>query len=249
LISKIAAATNDELNHSVECCERLAEFSGIAVVIGLIIEIVLAYRHAPSESVEGIWGPVVADSLVAIGVAAEILFSRMGSVRQREIQKRSDTAVADANERAQQAGKDAAEARERAAKIEQLNAWRRVPKEKRAELVAFLKEMDVLVRLLIEYQNGDSEAFAYASEIANVFKEAGIEVRGGPNSYIGIPVFGLHITGASEINMPPLVKALEDAGIPFGGVRDPSAAATLRGDPKPNLYIFVAPRMPPELTS
>jgi hypothetical protein len=75
-----------------------------------------------------------------------------------------------------------------------------------------------------------------------------MEARGGLNSYIGILVFGLHITGVSEINMASLVKALEDAGIPFGGVRDPSAAAALRGDPKPTLYIFVAPRMPPEPT-
>lgn len=249
VISRAANATNEALNQSVESCERVAEFSGIAVVVGLVIEVVLAYRHAPPDSFGGIWGSVIADSLVALGVAAEILFSRLGAARQRELQRRSEIVVAEANERAQQAIKDAAEARERAAKIEQLTAWRNVPKEKRGDLVTFLRQVDVSILLLVEYQNGDTEAFSYAREIADVFKEAGIEVRGGANSYIGIPVFGLHISGAAEINMASIVKALEDAGITFGGVRDVSAMAMLRGDPPPNLYIFVAPKMPPTLSN
>lgn len=244
-ISAATNATNGELHQSAESCELLAEFSGIAVFVGLVVEVLLAYRHASPESFEGIWGSVVADSLVALGVAGEILFSKMGSARQRELQRRSDIAVAEANERAQHAIKEAAEIRERAAKVEQLTAWRHVPKDTRAELVAFLRQIDVSILLLIEYQNGDPEAFSYASEIANVFKDAGIEVRGGANSYIGVPVFGLHISGAAEVNMASMLKALEDAGISFGGVRDVSAMAMLRGDPRPNLYIFVAPKMPP----
>lgn len=249
IIIRVSSATNDALKKSVELCERAAELSGIAVVVGLVIEVVLAYRHAPADSFESIWEPVVADSLVALGVAAEILFSRLGTARQRELQRRSEIVVAEANERAQQAIKDAAEARERAAKIERLTAWRHVPKEKRGELVSFLRQLDVSVLLLVEYQNGDAEAFSYACEIAEVFKEAGIELRGGANSYIGIPVFGLHISGSAEINMASMVKALEDAGIPFGGVRDVSAMSALRGDPPPNLYIFVAPKMPPTLSN
>jgi hypothetical protein len=248
LASGIMNATNEELNQSVEACERTAEFSGIAVVVGLVVEVVLACRHASPDSFEGIWGSVIADSLVALGVAAEILFSKMGSARQRELQRRSDITVAEANERAQQAIEDAAETRERAAKIEQLTAWRHVPKEKHEDLVAFLRQVDVSILLLVEYQNGDAEAFSYACEIANVFKEAGIEVRGGANSYIGVPVFGLHISGSAEINMASMVKALEDSRIPFGGVRDVSAMAMLRGDPRPNLYMFVAPKMPPTLS-
>lgn len=245
LIRTATTATIEELNESVDSCERLAELSGIAVFVGLVIEVLLTYRRATPDSFEGIWGSVIADSIVALGVAGELLFSKMGSARQRELQRRSDIAVAEANERAQQAIREAADTRERSAKIEQLTAWRHVPKDTRAELVAFLRQIDVSILLLVEYQNGDPEAFAYASEIANVFKEAGIQVRGGANSYVGVPVFGLHISSAAEINMASMVKALEDAGISFGGVRDVSAMAMLRGDPRPNLYIFVAPKMPP----
>jgi len=93
LINGVINATNDELRESRDSCERAAEWGGIAVVSGLVIEVILAACHPPFDSFAGIWGAVIADSLVAIGVAGEVLFSRMGSARQRELQRRSDERV------------------------------------------------------------------------------------------------------------------------------------------------------------
>jgi hypothetical protein len=111
LINGVMNATDDELRESVESCELAALCGGVAVVAGLVIEVVLALRHAPFDSFEGTWGAVVADSLVALGVANEILFSRLGFSRQYELQRRSDEKVAEAKT-------TAAHAKERAADLE-----------------------------------------------------------------------------------------------------------------------------------
>jgi hypothetical protein len=237
--------TDEELHRSIDRSERWAFCGGIAVIIGVSAEAVLAYRHATTTHFEAIWGPVIADSLVALGVAAELWFSGRASIRQREIQRRSDIAVAEANERAQQASKDAADTRERAAKIEQLTAWRHVPKNKQAELVTYLQKVGTSIRIHIDYQTGDPEAFSYAREIANIFKEAGIDVNSKPNFYIGAPVFGLHITGIEGLDRASMVKAFSDAGISLDGVPELSATVTLHGIHKPSLCIFAGPKKPP----
>ena len=233
------------LQKKISANEWIAVGCGALVVIGLVLETAIAFLFRTEQTFWQEWGPIVADGLVALGVAGEIFFALRSRLESERLQRISAEKVAKANESAQQAIREAAEARERAAKVEQLTAWRHVPKDNREELVRFLRNIDVLVIVSIEYQNGDPEAFSYATEIANVFREAEIQVRGGANSYIGTPVFGLHIAGAPEINMVSMVKALEDAGIAFGGPRAFSIQVTLHGEPKPNLHIFVAPKIPP----
>ena len=49
------------------------------------------------------WGSVIADSLVAIGVALEIKFGQMAGLRQRKLRRRSDEIAAKANARAAEA--------------------------------------------------------------------------------------------------------------------------------------------------
>jgi hypothetical protein len=115
LTKGVKNATDDQLAISVESCERAAIWGGLAVIAGLVVEVVLAIHQASTplsfDSFEGTWGAVIADSLVALGVSAEVFFSRVGMSRQRELQRRSDRKLADAIERA-------AEANERAAKLE-----------------------------------------------------------------------------------------------------------------------------------
>jgi hypothetical protein len=94
LIKGVKNATDDELVEDADRCERLAMRGGIAVLAGLIIEAILAYRHAPPESFEGNWGSFVADCLVALGVGIEVLFSRLGARRQEELRRRSDVTIA-----------------------------------------------------------------------------------------------------------------------------------------------------------
>ena len=158
LINGVMNATDDELRESVESCERAALWGGIAVVAGLVIKVVLAFNHAPFDSFEGIWGAVIADSMVALGVAAEILCSRLGFSRQYELQRRSDEKIAEANTIAAQATKDAADARERTALLEKLTAFRRLSEGNRKAIADAVLPIVTRLDVLIEWQNGDTEA-------------------------------------------------------------------------------------------
>jgi hypothetical protein len=233
------------LRKKISLNEWIAGACGALVVIGLVLETAIAFKFRTEQPFWQEWGPIFADGLVALGVAGEILFALRSRLESERLQRISDEKVVKADERAREAIRDAAETRERAAKIEQLTAWRHVPQDKRQELVDFLRNIDVLVVLSIEYQNGDPEAFSYAYEIAKLFKEAEIQVRAGANSFMRTPVFGLHIAGGREINMVSMVTALEKAGIPFGGPKAFPLMTLLPGEPKPNLQIFVAPKIPP----
>jgi hypothetical protein len=215
-------ANDAERNALLDDAERIETWCANLVLGAIVLEAVVWI--SPLCPFLFKLGNFVADAAVAIGIYGEVRFGHIaGDILKMRL----------------------AEAIERAAKIEQLTAWRHVPKDKRGRLIEFLRKLDVLVILLIEYQSGDAEAFSYAAEIAKVFQEAGIAVRGGGNWDIRSTIFGLHIAGKPEINMASLQLELENAGISVGGFRDNTAMARLVGDPSPNLYIFVAPKMPP----
>jgi hypothetical protein len=126
------SSTNDEgddkLREAVSKNEARAEWGGAAVVFGLVVEVVLtaAYRHG--ESIIGAWGPVFADALIALGVAAEILFARKARSKAETLQRRSDEKVAEANARASEANQKAEEA---ALALAELTAPRMLTTEQR----------------------------------------------------------------------------------------------------------------------
>jgi hypothetical protein len=104
--------SDDELRKGISQNETRAEWGGAAVVFGLAIEVVLtaAFRHGESI-IEG-WGPVFADMLIALGVAAEILFARKARSKAESLQRRSDEKIAELNARAAEAERDTARIRE-----------------------------------------------------------------------------------------------------------------------------------------
>jgi len=79
------------------------------VIVGLIAEVALAWLHLPPDSACSVWGTVLADSLVAIGVSGEVQFSRMAFRRDKELKRRSDEKVAEAKARAAEANQKAQE--------------------------------------------------------------------------------------------------------------------------------------------
>lgn len=91
---------------------------GGLVVAGLAAEVALAAFHPPYDYFLSRWGSVLTTALVAIGVFGEIQFGRMGYRREQELKLRSDERFTAANVIAEQARKEAAEARERTAKLE-----------------------------------------------------------------------------------------------------------------------------------
>jgi hypothetical protein len=159
---------DDELKDAVSKNETLAEWGGVAVVFGLVVEVALtaAYRHG---SIIEAWGPVFADALIALGVAAEILFARKARSKAEVLQRRSDDRVAEAkmtaaqaHERAAVLEKEAADARERTAVIEKLTAWRRITPEQYSSIIRAIRETAPEIDLLVECEYSNAEAFMYA---------------------------------------------------------------------------------------
>jgi hypothetical protein len=103
----IMKATEEELAASVESCETWAWGCGGLVVVGLLAELALAILHPPYDSVWERWVPIIGNALIALGVAGEILFARMGFARQSELQRVTDKLLSEAWSMADKAGDDA----------------------------------------------------------------------------------------------------------------------------------------------
>ena len=214
----------------IEAAEDRSEYGAWAVVFGLVLEIVFATAKSlgyENPNVEN-WGAVVADSLIAFGVYAEIHFGRKASQGQRE-------QVARANERAANFEREAAEARERTAKIEQLTAWRHITPEQQQTIVAGLRnripfdEMQIshgkkvrnpdekiLLDVIVDAPE-DAEVILFTREILNMFEMANvrsIKVRHNPVTVMGNPVFGLYVSSTPEQYSLVVRKVFDEAGVP-----------------------------------
>lgn len=78
-----------ELREAISRNETFAEWGGAAVVFGLIVEVVLTSTYRHGKSIIEAWGPVFADALIALGVAAEIMFARKARARAEKLSYRT----------------------------------------------------------------------------------------------------------------------------------------------------------------
>jgi hypothetical protein len=106
----IISASEEQLDESIESCERAEWFGGGLVVAGVIATVAIAAFHPSYDSWLERWGSAMADSLVALGVGIEIKFGQMAGLRQNELRRRSDEKVAEAKERAAEANQKAKDA-------------------------------------------------------------------------------------------------------------------------------------------
>jgi hypothetical protein len=145
------------------------------------------------------------------------------------------------------AEKEAAEARERAARIERATAWRRVGDRRRARLAESLVAIASTVNVAIEFQTSDIEAWSFASEIKAAFEGASVASSSlAANTWLSGNVFGLHV---QYDGLDPHVAA-EIGGCLGGPFQMASADLALKLTPnqvRPNLYIFVGAKIPIEL--
>jgi len=130
LTNGVINASDEDLGHSSESCERWAVGSALAVIVGLVLEVGIAFTHPPFDSFGEHWGSAIADILVALGVAGEVLFSRMGSSRQNELTRRSSDKLAnaeflamDAQRKLAEAQTKLADANDRLVKAETEQSW------------------------------------------------------------------------------------------------------------------------------
>jgi hypothetical protein len=232
--------------------DSVAHVGGIAVVLGLVIEVILTASFPRGATVIEEWGPVFADMLIAAGVATEVIFAARARSRAEALKVISDQRVADARTAAAQAHeqaaaleKEAAEARERTAQIEKLTAWRRIDAEFRQTLSDAFRDTLSIIQLRIEYQQGDPEAFTYAREFAQTFTDLGVEkIVFLSNAHLGVTVFGVAIEIGECEEGDDLSRACLAA---FGVEIKPMNFGRRHSDPglpTPNLYMFVGAKPP-----
>jgi len=203
----VVNATEDELEAAVSSCERIAIYFGGVVVIGLVIEIVLAIDHPPYDSRLGEWGSVFADVLVAVGVMVEVLFSARGTRYQSELQRRS-------NDRLSLATTEAGKANLEVAWLKAQIAPRVLSKEQYEEL----QTLNGQVSAVNVVWHADVEPSLFAAQIINALMDAGITVKVF-NPRVGMAWTGIHVVfddSVTDVGQDPLSNALQRAGL-WGG--------------------------------
>lgn len=151
-------ATEAELEASSESCERWGWRCGGLVVVAIAAEVLIAAFNLPYGSFFERWGNVLAGALIALGVAGEIMFARMGHSRQSELSRRSNDKLADANR-----------------KLASL-APRSLSKEQFDEIQTLRGKIAEL-NLVVE---ADVECTTFSVQLAVAFSHAGIKVLSFP---------------------------------------------------------------------
>jgi hypothetical protein len=171
--------TNAQLREEIFHNETRSEFGAWAVVVGLVIEVILAIAFRSDKSFIENWAPVLADCLIALGVYCEIHFGRRVKTAAEELQRLSDEKIAEAEARAAEANQKAQEAM---LKLEQL---RKQLGPRRIDSEIFLAELAEQPKAPLEilYSPDDPDSWNLALRTASLLVEAGWLV----NSPIPIP--------------------------------------------------------------
>jgi hypothetical protein len=173
--------TDQNLKDAIATNERRALWGAAAVIFGLVLEVIFASAfHEPPETVLSHWGPVVADALVALGVAGEVLFGRKSRIDSEELTRRSEERLAEAHAqageaiaRAAEANKVAEEERHTRVRLEaQLQP--RTLNQEQIELIQGLRATFNEINLAREV---DIETHMFAQDIAVALMSAGIIVH------------------------------------------------------------------------
>jgi hypothetical protein len=254
------AAPKEDLEKASSSCEAWVVCFGVLVVVAVLAEFGIAIYHPAYDSPLDRWGSAFADLFIGIGVAGEVALSMWNNTLQGELRERSNKRVEEATDRLADVEVSnafwavrAEEAAERAAKAEleteQLKAqfaFRRISQQQSDQLVTALRPLVAGVKVRIEYERVDPEAFIYSRDIVRVFLLAGAkEISSIGNSWTvsGDPVFGSVLGNWPEFDAASYLKIFADAGVPLAtkeGVRRPYDPPRL-----PDLYIFVGTKPPP----
>jgi hypothetical protein len=104
-------AIDPELEVSSDSCELWGWICGGLVVAALIAEVVLAYKNPPYGAPLERLGALFTDATIALGVAGEVMFARMGHKRDGELKRRAALEIARLKDEAAQANNRALQAR------------------------------------------------------------------------------------------------------------------------------------------
>jgi hypothetical protein len=225
-------APDTELESTSSKWEFWEVVSATVVVLGLGLEVITAYVDPPSGSTLHRWGAVIADSMVALGVVGEVIFSKLESRLQTELRRRSNLKLAEAVARAGDANERAAKAHQKAAELEVQAATLRLqlmPRTISPEQREILLTLKGKVDSVGVTSFADSESTDFAMQIVEVLRQAGV------NTVLYDPRVGLTWTGI-YINFPrhlldhtidPIWNVFNKAGLLSGFEYRPQSALRL----------------------
>jgi hypothetical protein len=231
------------LKNRVERSERSAKRGGVAVAIGVAFEVALALANSEPLLLKIAIG--LANGLVALGVAAEVLFGRRAAIAQAELQRRAESDLAESI-------KLAAEANERAAKadlarIELENKL--APRYLEKWQTDALQQLGGIVETLVIAADVDLEAQTFANNVGTALYFAGIKIffadRSPSNLSSGnmlVDPLAFHNPNGEPTNGEPIRSVFESAGIPLPGLlgRTPNDLAKYQGLP----IVIIGARFP-----
>ena len=251
-----SANSDSQLKDQLTRYERKEHLSAWVLIVSLFAEAISDFVFRDGKSMLETFTFIILGLVVTLSVAGEVWFANRGSNIQSELDRRSAEKVAKltlqaakANEKAAALEKEAAVMRERAAEIERLTAWRRVPWKQHQFLVSALEEKASVLKVLIEYEKGDPEAFSYAEAIAKIFFAIDAKVDAIALTH-AVPMFGLYMQISPELKELGIAEIFASADFPVvANVEEISSTNLPKGLPPPNIFIWVGGKPPLSFTS
>jgi len=219
-------ASETQLESASSSCERWEWGCAGAVVVAVIAEFAIAAIHPPYDSFLEQWGSAVADTVIALGIVGEVLFSRTDARIQTELRKRSNAKLADAIKVAGNANERAAKADLARAKLEAQLQPRSLNQEQ-WNLIQSLRGKFERINIAFET---DAETRWFANVLSLAFMAAEIKVITFPRAS-DIHTFGTMIyeprgfDGSRPRTVEPLIEI-------FRRSDPPSVPAIITGIPK-----------------
>jgi hypothetical protein len=205
----------EQLNGEIGRNETRAHWGALAVVAGLVIEAVLAIAFPNGTTALENWTPIVADSLVALGVYAEIHFSGKAARAHKRLQEIIDQSLTEA---LRQAAAATAKATELQVALEE-ERKKRLGRSLTKEQFDILQTLRGKVKKVYVTCDRDPEALYFSGQISTALTHAGIEVIARPpkSGHVGTGVLILlGSTWPGSATKHPLVDAFFRAGLLAG---------------------------------
>jgi hypothetical protein len=200
--------------------------SAAVVILGVVLEIIIAIVNPPYGRGLQRWGSLAADIMIALGVAGEVLFGALDSRSQNELRRRSNERLAEAITRAGEAHERAAKADQKAADLELQAVKLRAqlaPREINQDQYEILLTLRDKVKAVGITAFSDSESVAFARQIVKTLSRAGINTTHF-NPRVGWAWTGVYVNlprPLADYRTEPICAAFNKAGIPAGcGCRD-----------------------------
>jgi hypothetical protein len=221
LVKPLKDRTDEQIESLSGVYEKWAVGGAVAVIVGIILEVVIVIKNPPYGGPCQQYGSLVADLLVGFGIIAEVWFGKRESLCQSELRRRSNERLAEAVVQASEASERASKAELATEQLKRESAWRTLTQEEHIGLVEALKAGGPPASVRFSVVADDQESLYFAGQISIAFKAAGWRVGYSYESFRNAIFTGILLPQISENHLEE-VKAINNR------VREAFISATIR---------------------